>query len=246
MLPIAYIASQLKYEPDTGKLYWQVTRNRIVAGQEAGSRHLGYIRVKMKGRNYAAHRIAWALTFGDWPSKEIDHIDGDRANNRISNLREATHSQNIQNCILRNSNKYGLRGIYKQTCAKGWGATISVNGQRKYLGTFSSAEEAHAAYLDAVIKFHGKFANTTTANHKENPMSRKSSVVLSPAEKKAALKAAKDALKAAQAYVKELDKQANALAKIRAGENKAAEKAAAAAAKALEKAQADVDALTAE
>jgi hypothetical protein len=246
VLPLTYLKSQLDYFPESGMFVWKITRHRIKAGQLAGSKHLGYVRIKLQGSNYAAHRLAWLFIKGVWPEHEIDHINGIRGDNRFSNLREATHSQNLQNCNTRQLNKCGLRGAYKQTSSNSWMASITANSVKYHLGTYASAEEAHEAYLKAAKIYHGDFANLTTANHKEKPMSRKSSVVLTPAEKKLALKEAKDALKAANAAAKELEKQAKVVAKARAAEDKEAAKLATAAQKAVDKAQADVDALTAE
>ena len=233
----------LKYDALSGKFSWKVNGTRIRIGQSAGSIWLGYNRIKIKQKNYAAHRIAWLLTYGEWPVNEIDHINGDRSDNRICNLREATHAQNIQNCINRNPNKHGLRGIAKQTCSRGWMAKIASNGIKHHLGTYATPEDAHAAYIQAAKKLHGNFANLKTANHKEIPMSRKPSIVLTPAEKKAALTEAKTALKAAQAAVKQLVAEAKIVAKARAAEDKVQAGLVKAADKSLAAAQAGVDAL---
>lgn len=167
MHTVEYLKSQLSYDQETGLLTWNVTRNRVKKGQPAGNKHLGYIRVKLNGRNYAAHRLAWLFTTGEWPKNEIDHINGIRDDNRFCNLREATHSQNLQNCVNRRGNKHGLRGIAKQTESNRWVAVITSNGIKHYLGTFRTPEEAHEAYLQAVPIHHGNFANLKTANSKE-------------------------------------------------------------------------------
>lgn len=164
---ISYLKSQLSYDKETGVIKWNVTRNRVKEGQPAGNKHLGYIRIKLNGCNYAAHRLAWLFSYGVWPKNEIDHINGVRDDNRLCNLREATHAENLQNCIHRRVNKHGLRGVSKQTCSKKWAATITANGRKHHLGTFATPEEAHAEYLKAVPLYHGNFANLTTATHKE-------------------------------------------------------------------------------
>lgn len=243
MLTRETVDQLLKYDAFSGKFSWKVNGTRIRIDQSAGCLWLGYIRIKIKQRNYPAHRLAWLLTYGEWPANEIDHINGDRSDNRICNLREATHAQNIQNCINRNPNKHGLRGVAKQTCSNRWTATVTANGSKQYLGTYATPEEAHEVYVQAVQKLHGNFANLKTANHKEISMSRKPSVVLTPAEKKAALIEAKAVLKAAQAAVKQLVADAKTVAKARAAEDKAQAALVKTAEKSLVAAQAGVDAL---
>jgi len=99
-----------------------------------------------------AHRLAWALHNGEWPSKQIDHIDGDRANNRISNLREATQSQQIMNSKLRSDNTSGIKGVQQRKY--GWTAYIAVDGKSTYLGHFDTKAKAIAARAEAEEKLY--------------------------------------------------------------------------------------------
>lgn len=115
-------------------------------------------------RKLRAHRVIWAVVYGDWPADLIDHKDGDVKNNKIQNLRLATNSQNQQNKKF-SSNKSGFKGVYvtgkKFTDAKRYQAMIQVNGSQKFLGLYPTAEEAHKAYCDAAVKHFGEFARAT-------------------------------------------------------------------------------------
>ena len=145
----------LRYDKEAGKLYWSVSTNgRIKVGQEAGSvTKDGYKRLKYKGRMYLVHRIIWFLEYGVWPNI-LDHTDRDKLNNRIENLREATHSQNLYNIPHRSHNKSGYKGV----CQKGdrWAAFCD----RVYLGTFDTAKDAATCYDIVARIFHGDFALT--------------------------------------------------------------------------------------
>lgn len=241
-MSIERLQNELSYCPITGLFKWEVTKNRVVKGQVAGSLNQGYVRIKSQGRNFEAHRLAWLFTHGYLPKCEIDHINGIRNDNRICNLREATFAQNSQNCVVRRSNKYGLRGVAKQTCSNRYASTIRVNGKSLHLGTFKTPEEAHQTYLKAVLKHHGNFAYL---NQKENHMSRASSVVLTPAEKKAVVANLKAELKVAQGNVKLLASEAKTVAKARAAEDKVQAGLVKTAESALAKAQKALDAATA-
>jgi len=115
--------------------------------------------MEINGKYYAQHRLAWFYHFGKWPSNMIDHIDRDKANNRIDNLRLAKNGQNRANS--KTSSKHGLKGI--RYCdwmvKKPWEAKITFNKKVHYLGCFPTAEEAHEAYKNASDKFHKEFSN---------------------------------------------------------------------------------------
>lgn len=110
----------LSYDPETGVLIRLITTsNRVPKGTVAGRNNgNGYLRIMMDGYTDYAHRIAWFHFYGEWPEYEIDHRDGDGTNNRISNLREATPTQNRQNLSLRSTNKSGMTGV---SWMKGYG-----------------------------------------------------------------------------------------------------------------------------
>jgi hypothetical protein len=155
----------LDYEPETGVFRWQVTRGRLAkAGAVAGTvNSRGYIRIMVNGTTFMAHRLAWLHTYGAWPKQQIDHINGDRANNRIANLRDVSQSTNQQNQLrAQKNNTSGFLGVSWHKANKRWGAKIWANGQRLFLGLFDTADEAHAAYLAAKLQLHpGDVRNLT-------------------------------------------------------------------------------------
>ena len=152
----------LTYDPDTGSFFWAATRNnRTRKGQEAGSlSDEGYVCVKVGGRSYKAHRLAWLMSYGEWPAEQIDHIDHCRSNNRLENLRQVTHVDNHRNKSLRVVNTSGVTGVH---WSKGyWIARIGVFGKRVHLGQFRSLDAAAAARKEA------EAANGFHANHGVN------------------------------------------------------------------------------
>ena len=154
-ISINELSSLFRYEPNTGALYWRVAPSRgVFAGDQAGSlRKDGYVRLQLRGDKYLCHVVAWALQTGSWPSAEIDHLDGVGANNVWSNLREADRSSNMMNQRhARVSNPTGLLGATRHREA--FTATIITRGTRHYLGRFSTAEQAHAAYMEAKRQQH--------------------------------------------------------------------------------------------
>lgn len=146
-LTVEFVRSILDYDPDTGMLRWRVNRGqRARSGSIAGSKHSsGYRYISINYCSYKAHRIAWLMAYGRWPTKQIDHINGIRSDNRIANLREATSGENLQNQKLEKiSNKIGILGVH---ISRGkYRAQIQVNGKVRHLGMFETAEEASAAY----------------------------------------------------------------------------------------------------
>lgn len=158
MISFGRVNSLLRYSPEDGRFFWRVDRSAGVrAGDEAGTaHHSGYVHLCIDGRSHLAHRIAWLLAVGSAPDAQIDHINGDRSDNRLCNLRRATHSQNMQNRRFQANNTTGFTGVVHH---KGkFGASIKIKGKRTYLGYFDTAEEAGAAYLVASREHHGEFA----------------------------------------------------------------------------------------
>lgn len=174
----------LRYHPDSGTLVWlerpvEMFRdsatttaagtckwwNGRFAGREAFTARC------VDGRHgrifsvlYYAHRVAWALHYGEWPSLDIDHQDGDRSNNRISNLRLVTHQQNMQNKKIYRSNSSGCHGVALKRSSGRWQAYITINGKRQHIGYFADREQAIAARreaereADVFHKNHGRAA----------------------------------------------------------------------------------------
>jgi len=135
----------LHYDPDTGVFRWKVNRGGVKAGDVAGSidGH-GYLRIRMDGKIYSAHRLAWLYVYGEFPPNLIDHINGVITDNRISNLRPASRKQNGENLSLRPKNISGYRGVYWHKRLRKWRATVRHSYREYYLGYFDTAEEAAA------------------------------------------------------------------------------------------------------
>lgn len=160
--PVELVRELLDYDQETGLLTWRSpTANQVKPGDIAGGlcSASGYIKTRVRGRRYLAHRIAWLHATGRDPlDRQIDHIDGNRANNRFANLREASVSQNHYNAKRRSDSRSGYKGVslYKQKSK--WQAIIGVEGKRFHLGYFDTPELAHMAYAKAAAELHGDFA----------------------------------------------------------------------------------------
>jgi len=153
----------LRYDPDTGKLYWrerpvemfngknpkraQSIFNTRYASSEAlkNVNTVGYKNGNIFSKVYAAHRVIWALHYGEWPPKDIDHINGNRADNRIKNLRCVDRGTNCRNQKMRNANKSGVMGVMFEKERGKWSARIGHNMKTIHLGRFDTFEEAVAA-----------------------------------------------------------------------------------------------------
>ena len=157
------LTSLLSYDPATGKFRWKSARQRICVGELAGyiKKPKGYVYIQVCGKTYAAHRLAWFYMTGTMPTHCIDHINRDTSDNRIQNLREATHGQNRANS--QNNNQHGLKGVRRLPWMKDtdrcWQAQITHEKKVIYLGCFYTKEEAHSAYCDAAKRLHGLFAS---------------------------------------------------------------------------------------
>jgi hypothetical protein len=146
----------LDYDPDTGIFHWRVSRGGVEPGAAAGHiNNRGYILIRVNGTDFKAHRLAWLHFHGMWPDHQIDHINGDRSDNRIANLRDVSQFTNMQNQTKPPKNSTsGFLGVSWHKRAKQWRARISVNGRVQHIGCFDCAKEAHAAYLAAKLRFH--------------------------------------------------------------------------------------------
>jgi hypothetical protein len=148
----------LDYDPETGEFTWRVSRRQGLQGKRAGSTDSqGYLCIRIDGRGYKAHPLAWLRVFGNWPDGELDHANGDRADNRISNLRLATPSQNCANRRRYRTNTSGYKGVTFNRKARKWHAKIQKHGKSRHLGLFPTAADAHAAYCAAAREIHGEY-----------------------------------------------------------------------------------------
>lgn len=148
-------------DPDTGVVRRAIdVGNGLKAGMLAGSRphHSGYLRVWIDGREYPLHRIAFALYHSRWPAGVVDHIDGDRANNRQANLREATNTENVRNQRRSSANRSGYKGVSWRSSVSRFRAAICVNRKMRHIGYFDDPEVAARAYDAEARKEFGEFA----------------------------------------------------------------------------------------
>lgn len=151
----ARLQELLAYDPETG-----ILTNRRLCRPAGSSQGTGYLQIEVDGRKYLAHRLAWLYAHGKFPEKDLDHVDGDRGNNRLSNLREATRAENMQNRVP-TPGASGFPGVYCSTNngsrtprKKAWCARIRAGADRRHLGYFATPEEAHAAYITAKAEVH--------------------------------------------------------------------------------------------
>lgn len=156
------LREMLSYSPETGLFVWRhcesmrKSRNSRVAGKPAGNRHSeGYLTISFGRDNLYAHRMAWLYVYGELPKGIIDHINGIRTDNRIANLRDTTRAVNMQNYRAASKNsKSGLLGAYYNKSSKRYNSELTISGRRIRLGSFDTAEEAHAAYVKAKRRHH--------------------------------------------------------------------------------------------
>jgi hypothetical protein len=140
------LKSLLSYEPDTGVIRWIAKGKGKIKKKAAGTLlHSGYLGICIGPKRWQAHRIAWALHYGNWPKEQIDHINGDKTDNRACNLREATNSQNGKNLGLSKANASGCKGVSFEKYTGRWKASIRVDGKSISIGRFSDIQDAIAA-----------------------------------------------------------------------------------------------------
>jgi len=155
MLTAERLRELLDYDPETGVFTRRVRRT---SGGTGWPDKVGYLYLMVDGKTYAAHRLAWLFMTGEWPTGELDHLDGNKACNAFANLREATRQTNMQNEVrARKSNKSGLMGVHFRKDRGKWVSAIRINGRARRLGQFDSPEEAHAAYVEAKRIHHAGF-----------------------------------------------------------------------------------------
>lgn len=154
----------LTYDSEAGQFYWRVAiPGRHAAGDLGGyPTEKGYIRITVRGQEYAAHRLAWFYMTGGWPKDQLDHINRDKADNRWCNLREATNGENMMNRPRESFAPEGAtflhapyRGVYYKQAIGLFCARIG----NKHIGSFATAEDARDAYLREADRLYGEFAS---------------------------------------------------------------------------------------
>lgn len=150
MLTHKQVSELLEYNQETGVLKWTNLVNKRYAGKVAGNvSKNGYIELSCKNYRLYGHRVAWLLVHKEWPNGHVDHINGNRADNRIENLRVVNNMENHHNMKRHKKNSSGVTGVYWSKRAKKWQAYICVDGKQKYLGVFKYLCDAEQARKDA-------------------------------------------------------------------------------------------------
>lgn len=154
----------LKYDRLTGHFFWRVARNshggKVVPGQRAGTSKDGYVQIIVNQVIWRAHRLAWAHSTGELPSHgfEIDHINGDRADNRLSNLRVVSRTQNNLNLGISKRNVSGCKGVSWIAKTQKWMARLKADGKIIHLGVFQDKSDAIRARREGEKRYHGEYA----------------------------------------------------------------------------------------
>ena len=155
MITVERLRECLDYDPATGLFKRLInTSSRWKAGLITGSKHRDCESIRFDGKSYRAHRLAWFYMTGDWPPHEVDHINMNPHDNRWSNLRLATRSQNGANKRAYSTNTSGLKGVAWHKRGNKWRATVG----RKHIGLFDCPAAAHFAYIVAADGVYGKFS----------------------------------------------------------------------------------------
>lgn len=160
MITQEHLRHRLHYDEKTGIFTWKNHKAPGNNGKRAGTRSKhGYIQISVDGVRYPASNLAWLYVYGKMPDCLIDHWDTVRHHDWISNLREATHSQNAKNAVLYRNNKSGFKGVSYYKTTNKWRAEFCLDGKGKHLGYFDTPEEAHGVYCAAAKMHYGEFFN---------------------------------------------------------------------------------------
>lgn len=155
------LAQLFSYDPETGLFTRIIGRKGVAAGAIAGAKMFnGYIAIGIDHKQYLAHRLVWLWVHGQLPSKHIDHINGNREDNRISNLRLVDRVENMRNMKMPASNKSGVKGVCWHKAMKKWHVQIRHSGEQHSLGFFDDLAEAEKCIEAARAELHKEFARS--------------------------------------------------------------------------------------
>lgn len=146
------------YEKESGQLRWVTRKKGVNADMIAGAPSRGYVVVRVDRVLFLAHRIIWKLVTGEEPVDQIDHEDLNRSNNRWSNLRQASNSQNMMNAGISSANTSGIKGVFWDASCNRWRVRIKLNRKNHYIGIFKEFDDAAHAMNIARERLHGEFA----------------------------------------------------------------------------------------
>lgn len=160
MLSANSLRNLLDYDASNGDFTWRKDAARnVMAGSIAGCEKSGEYRyITIRGVQYLAHRLAWLYVYGVWPERQVDHINGVKSDNRISNLRQATAAQNQHNRKSQRNNTSGVKGVSFHKFSRKWWAGFNCDGEKIDLGYFDSKEDAAIAVREARERHHAIFA----------------------------------------------------------------------------------------
>jgi hypothetical protein len=149
-----------RFEYRNGELFYKISPlPKVKVGSKAGSVNAdGYVKVTINSKKYCAHRIIFMMQYGYLP-KEVDHINCNRADNKVENLRAVSRNQNRYNIVSYKSNTSGAKGVSWKEPIKKWQVAVNVGGKRKYIGVFEDFELAELVAMEARHKYHGEYAN---------------------------------------------------------------------------------------
>jgi hypothetical protein len=157
---VADLNAAVRYEPDTGHFYSRFSGNRV---GYINDKSKGYVCISILGGHMRAHRAALAIASGEWPSQFVDHINGDVADNRLTNLRPCSPNENQWNRRHQANNTSGFTGVCWHKPSGTWVAKIRINGRFTHLGCFADPEVAAKAYATAAVLHRGEFVPTRIA-----------------------------------------------------------------------------------
>ena len=173
----------LSYDPSTGLFKWKergpedfetqkgyrVFLNRHSGRPAMNVNRAGYRCGRVFGVLLQSHRVAWAMHYGEWPDKDVDHINQVKSDNRIDNLRLATRSENLRNIPMFSTNTSGYKGVSMDKGTGKWMARVSTGTKYKSLGLFETKELAAVAYIEAAKHYHGEYFATKLIREKDAP-----------------------------------------------------------------------------